>query len=135
MRAHDMNDLEGEYDLATVQGRRRAKQYEALKQKSFKMFETKHKEMVMENHNFGHVYQPMLQFKNRKQGRDSSNSKNNLNVKIQMPIDEADYNEKELDAMNEQDEHCCTFEKIVRGDYLDRLTKRQKDLGLRSSMT
>ena len=60
MRAHDMNDLEGEYDLATVEGRRRAKQYEALKEKSFKMFETKHKEMVMENHNFGHVYQPML---------------------------------------------------------------------------
>ena len=38
MRAHDMNDLEGEYDLATAEGRRRAKQYEALKEKSFKMF-------------------------------------------------------------------------------------------------
>ena len=60
MRAHDLSDLEGEYDLNTENGKKRAKQYEALKNKSFKMFETRHKEFVLQNHNYGHIIQPML---------------------------------------------------------------------------
>ena len=46
-----------------------------------------------------------------------------------MPVEDSVVNDKELDALNEQDEHCCTHEKILRGDYLDRLARNLKSMG------
>ena len=56
MRAHDNADLTDEYDLTTQEGKKRAEEYEALRKKSFKMFDTRHKEILLDNHNYGHIH-------------------------------------------------------------------------------
>ena len=56
MRAVDLKDVEMGYNLKTEEGKKRSESYEALRKKTFKMFETKQNEVILDNANSGHIY-------------------------------------------------------------------------------
>ena len=59
MKATDLEELAPEYDPSTEEGRAREEQYQALKEKHMKLFDKKHKEILLQTHNTGHVTKPM----------------------------------------------------------------------------